>query len=142
MRTKAPSAEGIAVLILSPCEKTRASLLEICAGQHFTVYEGTDLRQAVTLFHRHAPPVVICNSDWRDFLEIASFGCERTCVIVTSPFADEALWAEVLNRGGFDVLAQPLDSNEVIRTVQAAFRRSKTPSYHPPIFGERTLAAG
>jgi DNA-binding response OmpR family regulator len=142
VQIKAHSAESIAVLILSPCEKTRASLLSICAGHQITVYEATDFRQAVTLFNRHAPPVVICNSDWRDFIEIAVAARQRTSVIVTAPFADEALWAEVLNLGGFDVLAQPLDSNEVIRTVQAAFRRSETPSYHPPAFAVAAFAAG
>ncbi len=63
-------------------------------------------------------------------------------MIVTGPFADEALWAEVLNLGGFDVLAQPLDSNEVIRSIHAAFRHSKMPSHHPPMFAQGALAAG
>ena len=134
MQIKAPSAESIAVLILAPCEKTRASLLSICAGGRFTVYEATDLRQAVALFRRHAPPVAICSSDWHDFIEIAGAAPRRTCVIVTDPFADEALWAEVLNVGGFDVLAQPLDPIEVNRTVEAAFRRSAFSNRHSPVF--------
>jgi DNA-binding response OmpR family regulator len=142
VQIKAHPAKSIAVLILSPCEKTRASLLSICAGHQITVYEATDFRHAAKLFHRHAPPVVICSSDWRDFIEIAVAARRRTSVIVTDPFADEALWAEVLNLGGFDVLAQPLDSNEVIRTIQAAFRRSETPSYHPPAFGIPAFVAG
>jgi DNA-binding response OmpR family regulator len=122
------------VLILSSSEKASASLLSICAGRHFTVYEATDLRQAVTLFHRHAPLVVICSNEWRKFLDITAVAPQRACVIVTAPFADEALWAEVLNLGGFDVLAQPLDRNEVIRTVEAAARRSECPNDHPSAF--------
>jgi DNA-binding response OmpR family regulator len=44
-------------------------------------------------------------------------------LVVTSRMADEALWAEVLNMGGYDVLAQPLDTEEVTRVIGAALRR-------------------
>ena len=44
-------------------------------------------------------------------------------VIVTAAISDEALWAEVLNLGGYDVLAQPFDSIEVSRVVSSAWRR-------------------
>jgi len=44
-------------------------------------------------------------------------------LIVTSNAGDEALWAEVLNLGGYDVLAQPFDQNEVARVIASAGRR-------------------
>jgi FixJ family two-component response regulator len=40
---------------------------------------------------------------------------------VTSRLADEYLWAEVLNLGGYDVLAKPLDKQEVSRTLNLAW---------------------
>jgi len=43
-------------------------------------------------------------------------------LVVTSRLADDALWAEVLNMGGYDVLAVPLDSEEVMRVIGAALR--------------------
>lgn len=43
-------------------------------------------------------------------------------VIVASRLADEALWAEVLNLGGHDVLAKPFDEEEVERVLSAAWR--------------------
>jgi DNA-binding response OmpR family regulator len=46
-------------------------------------------------------------------------------IIVTSQFADECLWAEVLNLGGYDVLAKPFDSFEVIWLMSMAWRRWK-----------------
>jgi DNA-binding response OmpR family regulator len=117
-------------------------LLSICAGRHFAVHEATDLRQAVTLFRRHATPVAICSCDWHDFIEITATTPRRTCVIVTDPLADESLWAEVLNVGGFDVLAQPFDPSEVIRTVEAAFRRSLVSFNHRPVLEVAVSAAG
>ena len=50
-------------------------------------------------------------------------------VIVTARLADDYLWAEVLNEGGFDVLAQPFDREEVIRVISAATRRSHNESH-------------
>ncbi len=45
----------------------------------------------------------------------------RPNLIVTSRLADEGLWAEVLNLGGYDVLAQPFDAEEVYRVVFLAW---------------------
>jgi DNA-binding response OmpR family regulator len=45
---------------------------------------------------------------------------------VTSRTADECLWAEVLNLGGYDVLAKPFNSNEFIQVVSTAWRRWKS----------------
>jgi hypothetical protein len=42
---------------------------------------------------------------------------------VTSRLADERLWSEVLNLGGYDVLPQPLDRNEALRTIGLAWDR-------------------
>jgi FixJ family two-component response regulator len=65
--------------------------------------------------------VVICerslaDGDWKDLLG------KTARLIVTSHAADEALWAEVLNLGGYDVLAQPFDEQEVRRVVALAGR--------------------
>ncbi len=64
------------------------------------------------------PCVVLCerdlaDCDWKDVLEVAASLPDPPPLIVTSRVADECLWAEVLNLGGFDVLAKPLDKQEV-----------------------------
>jgi DNA-binding response OmpR family regulator len=50
---------------------------------------------------------------------------QHTCpqqLIITLRTADESLWAEVLNLGGYDVLARPLGGEELERVVAAAAR--------------------
>jgi Protein of unknown function (DUF2934) len=44
-------------------------------------------------------------------------------LIVADCLADERLWAEVLNLGGYDLLAKPFDANGVLQVVSAACRR-------------------
>ncbi len=119
-----------AVLILSPCEKTRASLPAILAANGWTVHEATTQREAVALLDKLNIAVVIADESWREFLAITVVRPGAPSVIVTAPFADEALWAEVLNLGGYDVLAQPFDSTEVTRITQAALRQATLPRFH------------
>ncbi len=80
---------------------------------------------------REPPDVVVCNtslpdqSDWKHVLrEIESAGGLQP-LIITSRLADESLWAEVLNLGGFDVVAQPFDSEEVARILNSAVRERR-----------------
>jgi len=49
-------------------------------------------------------------------------GCQA--VIVASRLADERLWAEVLNLGGYDLLAKPFDRDELVRVIAMAARHS------------------
>jgi len=42
-------------------------------------------------------------------------------LIVTCRLADERLWEEVLNLGGFDVLARPFYPREVLRSIDSAW---------------------
>ena len=41
-------------------------------------------------------------------------------LVVTSRLADDRLWAEVLNLGGWDVLSTPFEAAELIRVLFAA----------------------
>jgi DNA-binding response OmpR family regulator len=72
--------------------------------------------------------VVIAQSEgsawnWKTILDHLQRAVWQPHLIVTSRTADERLWAEVLNLGGYDVLAQPFDRDEVERVVASAARR-------------------
>jgi hypothetical protein len=59
---------------------------------------------------------------WQRLLDDLRGLPEPPQLVVTSRMADDYLWAEVLNRGGYDVLPQPLDRDEVERVLAAAGR--------------------
>ena len=46
-------------------------------------------------------------------------------LIVTARLANDELWAEVLNLGGYNVLAQPFDQQEVYHVVFQAWHEQK-----------------
>jgi DNA-binding NtrC family response regulator len=69
--------------------------------------------------------IVVCERDlpdgnWRDVLEWVGSPPEGPFVIVTSRLADEWLWAEVLNLGGFDLLAKPFNAEETRHVLETA----------------------
>ena len=73
------------------------------------------------------------NSSWKDVLHEMERISNPPPLIVASRLADEALWAEVLNLGGHDVLAKPFDRKEVVHAVTTAciFRRKRASSFSP-----------
>ena len=44
-----------------------------------------------------------------------------TPLIVPDRLADEALWAEVLNLGAYDLVSEPFDHTEVTRVIELAW---------------------
>ena len=64
---------------------------------------------------------------WRDLLAALQATSNPPPLIVTDRLADDQLWAEVLNLGGYDLLAKPFDAREVLRTVQVAHRLRNDP---------------
>lgn len=84
-------------------------------------------REARQLLYKTSVEVVICERDlpdgsWRDVLESTAGLLDPPPVIVTSRLADDRFWLEVLNAGGYDVLAKPWDKREARRTIALARR--------------------
>ena len=75
-------------------------------------------RAAVVVTDRDLP-----DGSWRDILHGMQDDAQRPLLIVASRHADGHLWAEVLNLGGYDVLAKPFDALEVQRVVGSACQR-------------------
>jgi len=66
---------------------------------------------------------VLPDGTWIDALRLAQ-DCKRDLeVIVTDPHADARFWAEALNLGAYDMLAQPFYEPEVRRILYNACSR-------------------
>lgn len=69
--------------------------------------------------------VIVCecllsDGSWQHILREAQAMTAAPPVIVVSRLADDDLWARVLNLGGYDVLATPLDGAELKKIVITA----------------------
>jgi len=125
-RTRRPSPPREArIAVVHPADEHLVSLLRLLTGAGFRSDWVTDRKEAQPMLAGTRFPVLICERDlpdgcWRDVMADTELLPARPLVIVTSPFADEHLWGEVLNSGGYDVLRKPFQADEVLRVVNRA----------------------
>jgi len=112
-------------LFVSPHDEDQWALIHILRPQGWAVDTARTCAEAMRSLDFELAPVVIVESQLAD-------GTWKTLwnrlmrmefppkVIVTARLADEKLWAEVLNLGGFDVLAQPFNASEALRCIGLA----------------------
>jgi response regulator RpfG family c-di-GMP phosphodiesterase len=68
------------------------------------------------------------DSAWKTLLQDLQRRRDPPQLVVTSRTADNSLWAEVLNLGGYDLLvSQPLDGDELERVLASAARHAGIP---------------
>ena len=122
----ADSRSTLMAVLAAP--EDRAALLRIIGPCEWELQWTGTCDEAIDAFHRTGPAIVICDSqladgDWRQLWGILAREPKPPMFIVTSRLADDALWAEVLNVGGYDLLLKPFRAEEVIRVVHAAATR-------------------
>ncbi len=116
----------VTVLAISPVPDDHTFLRNIFSHSNWQLDNVRTWQEALERLGRHRTPVVICETElpdasWQDVLAGLSRMAEPPVLVVSSRLADERLWAEVLNLGGYDVLAKPFDSTEVFRVVSLAW---------------------
>ena len=127
---KPPTAETggavIPVLLVSPFLDDQVALRQFLRPPKWSIYSALTLKSAIAVMELERLPLVLCERDlgqdtWKDVLAQATLMLHSPLIIVTSRLADEHLWAEALNLGAYDVLAQPFDATEVIRILSLAW---------------------
>lgn len=119
--------EHVPVLLVSSHATDRVSLREILHGSKWRLRVSSGCSEAVGFLRQNRIPVVICDgelpdSDWRLLLHRLADLPDPPSLIVSSRLADERLWAEVLNLGGYDVLPTPFEAGEVLRVFFLAWQ--------------------
>ncbi|HEX8984206.1 MAG TPA: response regulator [Bryobacteraceae bacterium] len=118
------------VLAVSPAEDDRILLEHVFSHSNWRFEHVRTCREALETLAGSGVSVVICGTElpdgtWRDLLDALNRQPAPPRLIVASSIADDRLWAEVLDVGGYDVLGKPFDSREVIRVVSLAWRQWK-----------------
>ena len=126
----AKAAEVVKVLLVSSLPETHLSLRDIFDHSNWLLDKVFTCSEALAYLRDNNAAVVICerdlaDGDWKLLLSTCDSLPMPPNLIVTSRLADEELWAEVLNLGGYDVLAQPFEVREVFREVSLAWQARK-----------------
>ena len=126
------------LMAVLPGREDRAALQRIIGPCRWDPQWTGTCGEAIDVFRRARPAIVICDrdladGDWRQLWDILGRVPKPPMFIVTSRLADDALWAEVLNVGGYDLLLKPFRAEEVIRMVHSA-------AMEPPLARPNPLA--
>jgi DNA-binding NtrC family response regulator len=110
------------VLLISPYPEDAVFMREIMASLNCQLESASNWHTAELALQRDVFGVIIAerdlpDGDWRYVLSCLERYSYNPLLIVVSRLADERLWAEVLNRCGFDVLAKPLAHEEASRVI-------------------------
>jgi len=108
----------IRVLSVSKDAEDHVTLRRILSGLPWVISAAPNCRQAIRQLSREKISVIFCESlledgTWKSVLRQISGKAHPPLLVVTSRVADDHLWAEVLNLGGYDVLAKPFNPEEV-----------------------------
>jgi DNA-binding response OmpR family regulator len=130
-----PTKQEISVraLLLGEFDEDRLLVRKVFRRSGWRLFESCHRRGALECVERNAPQVVIAESNlagwnWKQVLHDLKRSSKPPQLVVTSRTADELLWAEVLNIGGYDVLARPLVAEELERVVASACAHFGRPS--------------
>jgi DNA-binding response OmpR family regulator len=126
METAAPR-HRVTVMLVGEYENDRLLLTEVSRKFGWRLFEVQNRREAIRCLRSNDVQVVLAEreyprDDWKRMLQDLRHISPSPQLIVTSRDADDYLWSEVLNLGGFDVLPRPLRQEEVERVVESAHR--------------------
>ncbi len=118
------------ILFISGCQKDAKRLSEMLHALPLKLDHVPSLDRARTRLQRQTYNVILTEAalpdgGWQDVLDMAREAPRRTEVIVTDPQADARFWAEALNVGAYDLLAQPFYEPEVRRILFNVCTRSQ-----------------
>jgi DNA-binding response OmpR family regulator len=143
LRTQPGVVGGPAVLIISSFEEDHIGFSRILGDCHCEAHAARTCQQGLAILRERAVSIVICERDLpdgtlKDILQALDTLSDRPFLIVMSRLADDHLWVEVLNLGGYDVLLKPLDHKEVARSIDSAWRNWSQRQHHR----KRVMKAG
>src|SRR5580704_9407429 len=125
---KTTSEFSVCAVLVGEHEEGRLLLHEVFREAGWILLEACDGKEALECIDQHSAQVVIascevCEWGWKKVLDRLRRRDPQPQLIVTCRTADEQLWSEVLNCGGYDVLPQPFQRDEIERVVASARRQ-------------------
>jgi DNA-binding NtrC family response regulator len=124
---------GKGVLFVSPKREDAATLSRMLGSLSVPIEYVADLAQARSKIQNATFSVILTEArltdgTWLEVLDLARRLSPRSEVIVTDATADARFWAEVLNMGAYDLIAQPFAAGEVQRILSNACLHAASPS--------------
>jgi DNA-binding NtrC family response regulator len=140
-----PLLEKIPILIVSPYADDYSSIRQILRNDCWQIEHARNLEEAATHLGQSAASVIICERDlpdgtWKDLLKRTQEFQPAPSILVVSRQADERLWSDVLNLGGYDVMPKPFERRDAVRIISMAWRTCRAKIAKKPVASDRTVS--
>jgi hypothetical protein len=115
-----PARVRVVALLVNQQDRQPLEALEA-----FETHFAESLENAWALTNTFNAPVVLLDRnwpgiDWRAAIQCFASSPYRPCTILISGVVDQYLWESVVQLGGYDVLAKPLQAHAVERVIRLA----------------------
>ena len=127
------------VLLASERDDDYQTLQALLQDTKWSVVRALSLGEVCGFCDCSVSPVILVDrhfqgSNWRSTVSSLLNPAASRCLILLSDVSDSYLWNELVQHGGFDVIARPFERSEVLRTLAFAQRHYESgwPSLHPP----------
>ena len=136
-----PRPPSPAVVVLATLlSRDRKYLRDAIEAHELRAVEVTTCNEALLAIGDVGPTAIFCDEQlpWRDLLSCLAQSCHCPRIIVVAAAPCETLCAEVVNLGGFDVLAKPFCAQEVdwllltACSIPHSVRKSPASDYSAP----------
>lgn len=122
------------ILSISPDPEDHNALRHILQGHGWQISTVRTCSDATSHLVVQPAPIIVCEKEiadgtWKDVLNLVLPSTPPPVLIVSSRIADDYLWAEVLNLGGFDVLSKPFNEQEVQHVMTSAWSAVSGPAH-------------
>ena len=113
------------ILVVRGRDEELQRLQSAVDGSHWKIHSANTIAEAVGWLGEHQTPIVLCaaqmlDGSWKDLLGLLRGVIHPPFVAVTSRLADEKLWQEVLDCGGYTVLPYPPEKKDLFQTISGA----------------------
>lgn len=118
------------VLSVSPDPEEHQALRRILPPANWKIAAVRSIAEAREYLSAFPVSIVLCarnlpDGDWKDLLrQVHQTDCPPE-VVVFARHADDWLWADVLELGGYDVIESPFDGQELYRVASLAGARAR-----------------
>jgi hypothetical protein len=118
--------EPVSLLAVLPNERDRQTVHRIAVSHRWQLLSAKDLGEAMELLQRRQSAVVLVDRDflgidWRHSLRTLLVASPASCIIPVLEAPADRFWEELIQQGGYDVLAAPLSEAAATRTIQFAW---------------------
>ena len=116
----------VTVLSVSESPDDHAALRLVFRHTNWVLLEASCCGDALARLRKQPVPVVICDAclpdgTWKDLLRYIAAQPEPPQLIVACRLADDRLWAEVLNLGGYNLLEKPFERSDLVHLISMAW---------------------